>query len=595
MQGLLRCRLYGKIILQSSLPANGQKQMNPFVLQKENLDFQLKEIAGLPLLLERQRFAHLDDQTIELILLQAVRLAGEKLGPLAVSADAQGCSLDEQGVHLPSGTTEIWSDWCALGFPMLAVATEEDGMDLPLSVQCAVQEICDAANMAFGMLAINQRCAMDALRSAILTDASRTQLDQWLPRLGSGEITSTIAISEPQAGSDVGRILTAAIPRDDGSWILNGSKIWISYGDHDATAQIIHLILARVPGGESGTRGLGLFAVPKLLAEDSAQTNGITVLRLEEKMGLHASPTCVLDIKDAKGWLVGEPGKGLQALFVMMNGMRLAVSVQGAAIANAVSLHALAYANERPQGGSHKQAPVMINEHADVRRMLLEMIAESELARALSLRTARYLDLASTSSGHEAAQHLAVAELLLPLAKTLGAETGFRVANMGIQVMGGYGYTRDYPLERMARDIRVSAIYEGTSGIQALDFLRRKILKDDAATLDLLISSMEVDLGSGKSPFASLFTELRQIHASTLGKFSEGQADNEGAYAFMQLSGLLVHCWNGHVLFSRADRNKAAEARIVAALQYFAGTLLQKARLWQQASLDRLPDCNFSI
>jgi alkylation response protein AidB-like acyl-CoA dehydrogenase len=565
--------------------------MNHLQLQKQQLDFQLRAIAGLPALLQSDRWSHIDEQTSDMILEQAVRLAAEKLAPLAASGDHAGCTLDQGRVHLPAGTRQTWEDWCELGFPMLALALEKDGMDLPLSLQCAIQELCDGTNMAFGMLAINQRCAIAALSSAFIPPESKSMIDAWLPRLGSGEITSTIAISEPQAGSDVGRILTSARQEQDGSWLLNGSKIWISYGDHDATDQILHLMLARVPNGETGTRGLGLFAVPRLLDEDESKANGITVLRLEEKMGLHASPTCVLDIRDARGWLIGEPGKGLQALFVMMNGMRLAVSVQGAAIASAAALHALAYANERPQGGRPDSKAVMICEHADVRRMLLEMIADSELARAFSLRTACLLDQAA-QGGEAAADLLALAELMLPMAKTLGAETGFRTANTGIQVLGGYGYTRDYPLERMARDIRVSAIYEGTSGIQALDLLHRKILKNESVVLNRLLALIEEDLTDGDSPFADALPGLRQIHTRTLQQFSSGNASNEGAYAFLQLTGLLIHCWNGHALCCHADPTRAQEGRLKAALEYFASGLPAIAQYWADRCMARLPDCD---
>ena len=342
--------------------------------------------------------------------------------------------------------------------------------------------------MAFGMLGINLRCAARAL----IANASEELVQRWVPGLVSGEIASTIVISEPQAGSDVGRIRTSATPADNGKWQINGSKIWISYGDHDATSQIIHLVLARVPSDEIGTRALGLFAVPKLL--DDEQANKVVTSRLEHKMGLHASPTCVLDFDNAEGVLIGEAGKGLQALFIMMNGMRLAVGVQGSAVANVATLRAQEYARERPQGGRPDEAALMISEHADVKRMLLEMTAKSEMIRALTLRTAAYLDLAEASDDDSKAQlYLRLGELLLPLAKTVGSESAFQVASQGIQVLGGYGYTNDYPIERMARDIRVSSIYEGTSGIQALDFMKRKVLGDQGDTLRALLDMIRAD------------------------------------------------------------------------------------------------------
>ena len=555
--------------------------------------FQLKIFAGLDDLLVSEKFSHLDLQSLELVLEQAQRFSEQTLTALATKGDRDGCSLKQGRVILPAGTTEAWQTWCELGFPLTAVEPARNGLGFPLSLQCAIQEICDAANLAFGMLAINQRCAICALTHASLDHNAQRQVDEWLPLLNTGEITSTIAISEPQAGSDVGRILTAAKPLEDGSWSVSGTKIWISYGDHDATKQILHLLLARIPDGGPGTRGLGLFAVPKLLDESSLQTNGISVQRLEEKMGLHASPTCVLELKEAKGWLIGEAGKGLQALFTMMNGMRLAVAVQGSAVANRATEIAVAYANERLQGGDSSQPPLPISRHADVRRMLLEMTAASELARALTLRTAALLDLASASTGDAAGQLQRLAELLLPLAKTIGAETGFEVANTGIQVLGGYGYSSEYPLDRMARDIRIASIYEGTSGIQALDFLKRKVLKDEGRTLHDLIEIIRKDLSKGTSPFMEPVTEIFTLHAKTTDYFVSGASGDEGACAYLQLSALLMHCWNGHTLWQKLDPVEITQQRLQAALQYYAAGLQAKASYWHARCNSPLPDCTF--
>src|SRR5690606_6790640 len=300
-----------------------------------------------------------------------------------------------------------------------------------------------------------------------------------------------------------------------GSWRLTGSKLWISFADHDATDEIIHLVLARVPNGEAGTRGLGLFLVPGEKDESGRQRNGVNILRLEHKMGLHGSPTCVLELDGARGTLIGEAGRGLQALFAMMNPMRLAVAAQGSAVANAAALHALRYAMDRPQGGSPLQPAVPIAIHADVRRMLLDMFAQAELARALSLRTASCLDRAEAGVD-EAREWRQLGELLLPIAKTRNAEAGFRVANIGIQVLGGYGYTSDYPLERMARDVRVAAIYEGTSGIQALDFIKRKILADEGRALAALDAHIRSDLILPQTAFSPLAGEALNLLQDTI-------------------------------------------------------------------------------
>jgi alkylation response protein AidB-like acyl-CoA dehydrogenase len=557
--------------------------------QAEALHFHLEHIAQLPRLQTLERFAHVDADTTRMIVEQAAAFAGATLAPLASSGDVEGCRLVEGRVVLPAGTREAYQAWCELGFPALGLPLEHEGLGFPLAVQSAVQEICDGANMAFGMVGINLRCAALAL----LGNASPELAQRWVPGLISGSVASTIVISEPQAGSDVGRILTSAQPRDDGTWCINGSKIWISYGDHDATDQILHLVLARVPNGEAGTRGLGLFAVPRQL--DSGATNGVKVLRLEHKMGLHASPTCVLDLNDAQGWLVGEAGRGLQALFVMMNGMRLAVAVQGAAVANVATLHAIVYARERPQGGSPLGKPVMIAEHADVRRMLLEMTAHGELLRALALRTAGFLDLGDALDGDEALHWRKLGELLLPVAKTVNAETAFDVASQGIQVLGGYGYTNDYPLERLARDIRVASIYEGTSGIQALVFLKRKVLADKGATLNKLIDLIETDIAQADTPF-SVDTKfvLATLKARRDDVLDAGNAAEDRAYALLQLTGCAVHGWNGHALYAAATGNSDYQQRLRAALLVFANSLADQALLWSSKASEALPAYRFS-
>lgn len=556
--------------------------------QIEGLQLQLHAIADLDAILATEKYAHVDREMIAMMFEQSARFAEEKLAPLAQSGDVDGCLLDNGRVSLPPGTPAVYAEWCELGYPMLGQPMDFDGLDFPHAVQSAVQEILDGANIAFGMLGINLRCAAQAL----IANAPDELVQRWVPGLVSGEIASTIVISEPQAGSDVGRIRTSATPEDDGTWTLTGSKIWISFGDHDATDQILHLVLARVPNEEIGTRALGLFAVPK--RREDGSPNGVNVSRLEHKMGLHASPTCVLELDKARGHLVGDAGKGLQALFIMMNGMRLAVGVQGAAVANAATLHALDYARERPQGGRPDETPVMISTHPDVKRQLLEMTARSEMIRALVLRTAAYLDLAE-AEGND--RHLKIAELMLPLAKTLGAESAFEIASQGIQVLGGYGYTNDYPLERMARDIRVAAIYEGTSGIQALDFLKRKVLGDGGATLDALLDLIATDL-VGTAPdnplhggLAAALACLRDTQAALLVRAADDRRAGEaGAYHFLRLSGLVVTHWLGMLLYDAATGDSAYQHRLRAALTLAATGLDEEAAKLARLALQEAPD-----
>ena len=565
--------------------------MSLFLNQIEGLQLQLQLVAELEAIMASEKFSHVDREMIDMMLDQSARFAEEQLVALAESGDIAGCKLENGNVSLPPGTPEVYQQWCELGFPALGLPMDFDGLDFPNIVQSAVQEILDGANIAFGMLGINLRCAARAL----IANASDDLIQRWVPGLVSGEISSTIVISEPQAGSDVGRIRTSASPGEDNKWMLNGSKIWISFGDHDATEQIIHLVLARVPGDEIGTRALGLFAVPKYRDDEISEDkrNPVNVSRLEHKMGLHGSPTCVLEFDNAEGYLIGAAGKGLQALFIMMNGMRLAVGVQGSAVANTATLRALEYAQERPQGGRPDSSPVMISEHADVKRMLLEMTAKSEMIRALTLRTAAYLDLAEATDDAEAAQqYLNLGELLLPIAKTIGSETAFQVANQGIQVLGGYGYTNDYPIERMVRDIRVSSIYEGTSGIQALDFLKRKVLGDEGRTLTALLTIIRQDITGTDTdnPLKAGVDNIVQAMASLLDELLDRAATDRksvepGAYHFLCFSGLLVTHWLGMLLYRGALEETDYQQRLKAALALSATGLNEEAGLLAKLSL----------
>ena len=550
--------------------------------------FHLQAIAGLDKIIASEQFVHVDQQSIALLLEQAARFANEQLEPLAQSGDGEGCRLQDGAVILPRGSRQAYQQWCELGFPALSLPLAIDGLGFPAAVQTAVQELCDGANMSFGMLPISVRAAA----MLISAHGSADLKHRYLPGLVSGEIAATICISEPQAGSDVGRIRSNATPNNDGTWQINGNKIWISYGDHDACEQIVHMVLARVPGDAVGTAALGLFAVPKLKAD--ATPNGISVSRLEEKMGLHASPTCAMEFANSQGFLMGEPGKGMQAMFVMMNSMRLAVGAQAAAIANAATLHAIDYARQRPQGGKPNLPPPMIIEHADVKRMLLEMTTRSELLRALVMRTAGYLDLAASSTDDgKKLRWQKLAELLLPIAKTIGAETAFEVASQAMQVMGGYGYTNDYPVERLLRDARILAIFEGTSGIQSLDLIKRKIYGDGGEGLSYLLGEIDNTIAhSGPdNPLCESLRALTSMLRSTYEEIAANRKDDpaiitSAAYAFLQLCGQVVCCWCGVDLLESATGNSPYQQRLRAALNLYASSVVLTAQTWAHRAVE---------
>lgn len=437
--------------------------------------------ATLALLLERVvdgAEARADADTMGAILGEAARFAGKHLAPLAAVADGEGCRVEAGRVRTAAGHAEAWRAYAEAGWAGLTAPEAAGGQGLPMALAAAAQELFDAADPAFGMLAINARCATRLLER----HGDAETRDAWLPRLAGGAWAATICISEPQAGSDVGRVRTRAEQDGGGTWRLTGEKCWISYGDHDLTERIGHFTLARPRGAPAGTRGLSLFLAPDTLEDGSR--NGVAATRLEEKLGLHGSPTCTLAFEGAAAVPIGPPGRGLPTLFAMIVSMRLGVASQGAAVAQAASAIAERYAAERSQGGPPDAPPVPITAHAEVRRLLLAMRARAEAARLIALQAAAWVDAGDAGDAAAAAR----AAMLLPVAKTFGAEAAFANADAAIQVLGGAGYVREWPAERMLRDGRVFSIYEGTTAVQGLDLLLRRVLGEGGAPVlrDLL-------------------------------------------------------------------------------------------------------------
>jgi alkylation response protein AidB-like acyl-CoA dehydrogenase len=423
------------------------------------------------------------------------------------------------------------------------------GQGLPLALAAAAQELFDAADPGFGMLAINARCAGRLLERH--GDPATQAI--WLPKLASGAWGATICISEPQAGSDVGRIRTRAVEEVDGTWRLTGEKCWISYGDHDLTERIGHFALARAQGAPAGTRGLSLFLVPDRL--EDGRRNSVTATRLEEKLGLHGSPTCALAFEDAVAVPIGPPGRGLRTLFAMIVAMRLGVAAQGAAVAQAAAAVAERYARERGQGGDPAAPPVPITRHAEVRRLLLGMRVRAEAARLIALQAAAWVDAGDAGDAAAAAR----AAMLLPVAKTFGAEAAFTNADAAIQVLGGAGYVRDWPVERMLRDCRVFSIYEGTTAIQGLDLLLRRVLGEGgAAVLQDMVDRLAPAPGIAEAVLGS---------AAALAE-SAPRVREAAAVPFLHLLGLA--CADG--LLRRAGRQAGPLAGHYAAIAAFHGT-----------------------
>jgi alkylation response protein AidB-like acyl-CoA dehydrogenase len=467
--------------------------MTDYVAPLEDIRFLFNQVLDYKRLCSLPEFSHADLGVVDAVLTEAARFTSKVLGPLNAVGDQEGSRLENGRVVTPSGFPQAYRSYVEGGWPGLDIPVEYGGQGLPLVLQAACAEMVNGACAAFGMLPLMERAATRLL----VAHAPKFIVDAYVPKLAVGEWGATICISEAQAGSDVGRISTLAISREDGNYALSGTKIFVTYGDQDFTEQIVHMVLARMPGAPAGTRGLSLFLVPKRLIQADGSLgslNAVEVSRLEHKMGLKASPTCVVNFDGAVGYLIGRKGAGLKAMFTMVNTMRLEVAMQGVAVAGAATGKALRYAMERLQGGTPELPPVPIIEHADVRRMLFTMRARTEAMRALVLEAALNLDLASAGAPGDRADALALAEWLLPVCKACGSEAGFEVANLAVQVFGGHGYVADAGVEQYVRDSRVMSIYEGANGIQALDLVTRKLAQDAGLRFRLFTQRVRADL-----------------------------------------------------------------------------------------------------
>ena len=473
------------------------------------------------------------------VLTEAARMAESVIAPIDPGLDREGARLVEGRVRTAAGHAEAWRTFADNGWIGLALPEALGGQGQPLVLQTACEELFNRASPAFSMLPTPNRTAAALLHAHADADVR----DQWMPKLISGAWGATICISEPDAGSDVGRIRTRATLGDDGVWRIEGTKCWISYGDHDLTQRIGHFMLAR-SSDAPGVRGLSLFLVPDSRADGSR--NGVTVERIEEKLGLHGSPTCVLSFADAEGVPIGPEGRGLQTLFAMMLLMRLSCGPQGVGVGSGALAVAKRYALERRQGGDPKAPPVPIADHADVQRMLLEMGGRIEVARGISLAAAAAMDLSEACP--DAAERdgwLSLAQFLLPIAKDWSARLAFDVASGSVQVLGGAGYTREWPVERSLRDARVFAVFEGTSGIQAIDMLHRRLWREKGEGIARFMVFARADCGEDDmSGVVSRTLDRLQKCCDALNAMSGTPREAEaGASAFLELVSLAVGGW----------------------------------------------------
>ena len=439
------------------------------------------------------RLGEISEEAAEMtdaVLEGAGQFAAGEWAPLEREGDTNGPKWTPDGVKMPAGFAQAYQAYVEGGWGTIGSPAEHGGQGLPVSLSIAVLETLGTANMGFALAPILTVGAVEAL----MHHGTPEQQAAYLPHLSTGAWTGTMNLTEPQAGSDVGALKTKAEPVGDGSFRIKGTKIFISFGDHDMAENIVHLVLARTPGAPAGTKGISLFLVPKyrLNADGTPGTfNDVRVVSIEHKMGLHASPTCVLsfgDNDDCIGTLVGRELGGIRAMFTMMNNARLNVGLQGVQVAERATQRAIAYARERVQGYRDGQQ-VAIIEHPDVRRMLLRMKAQTQAARALVYYAFGQLDRARAGDGAADKR----VELLTPLAKAHGTDLGNEVASLGVQVHGGMGYIEETGAAQHFRDARITPIYEGTNGIQAADLVGRKLSMDNGGTLLGLLAEMRED------------------------------------------------------------------------------------------------------
>ena len=438
---------------------------------------------------------------VETILTEATRFAAEAIAPLNAVADRNGPHLAEGVVTTSPGWKALYTDWRTSGWNALSAPEAWGGQELPGVVQAACREIWNSASMSFGIGPTLTEGAIEAL----ISHAPEALQTLYLPRLVSGEWMGTMNLTEPQSGSDLSGIRTRAEPAGDGSYRVFGQKIFITYGEHDLTENIVHLVLARLPGAPEGTRGISLFLVPKFLVNPDGslgERNDLVCVGLEHKLGLHGSPTCTMAFGEAGGaigYLIGEENRGLNCMFTMMNNTRLAVGIQGVGVAERAYQKARAFAAERRQGRADRAVmePSPIVAHPDVQRMRLTMKAQTGAARGICYRAAAAIDR-SEHAGDEAERRraLAIASLLTPIAKSFATDTGVDVASLGVQVHGGMGYIEETGAAQYYRDARIAPIYEGTNGIQAIDLVTRKIGQEDGAVVAALIAEMETVLAA---------------------------------------------------------------------------------------------------
>jgi alkylation response protein AidB-like acyl-CoA dehydrogenase len=554
----------------------------------------LKSAAGIEALMADGTIA-VDTETVRAIVEEAGKFGEEVLDPLNSVGDRTGSRLVDGKVVTPPGWKEAYKQFSEAGWGALPCPEEHGGQGLPQMVAMAACEIWNASNMSFGLCPLLTQGAIDAVEQHGSDDLK----DTYLTKMVAGTWTGTMNLTEPHAGSDLGHLRAKAVKQSDGTYKITGTKIFITYGDHEMTENICHLVLARLPDAPAGTRGISLFLVPKYLVNADGSVgarNDVICASLEHKLGIHASPTCVMKFGEsggATGYLVGEENRGLNVMFIMMNAARLAVGVQGVAVAERATQRAVAYAKERRQGATasvQKGEMGPIIEHADVRRSLMTMKAMTQAARAICLVTAKEIDVSRRAA--DPAKRAAAANraaLLTPIAKAFSTDIGCEVASMGVQIHGGMGFIEETGAAQHYRDARILPIYEGTNGIQAIDLVLRKLPIEGGKVMESYIAELQETVKEVRASNRPEFGRMGDRLADTVAALAEASrwiggalaknpdAALAGAAPYLRLFGLAAGgCYlaRGALLSARGESGTASH---IALARFFAENLCTAA------------------
>lgn len=539
-------------------------------------------MAALP------RHEGLDSALAIRILEEGGKFCADILEPLNRSADEEGCSLKDGLVTTPKGFAAAYKAFVDAGWPGLSGDTEFGGQGLPRVIQILLDEMLSSANLSFGLFPGLTRGAVEAINDHA-TDSLKAR---YLPKMISGEWTGAMALTEASSGTDLGLLATRAEPWGDGAYAITGTKIFISSGDHDFGGNVVHLVLARLPDAPKGVKGISLFLSPKFLVNEDGslgKRNGMSVGALEHKMGIHAQPTCVMNYDGAIGWLVGEPGRGLNAMFTMMNAERLLVGIQGLGIGEAANQKAVAYAQERLQGRAANGAngPVPIIQHADVRKMLLTGRALTDAGRALAVWSALQMDIAAHHPDEETRRIAdGFVALLTPVVKAAFTDFGFDIAVQSQQVLGGHGYIREWGMEQYVRDARITQIYEGTNGVQAMDLLCRKLPLEngDVARRFFALIASDLDAANGVTDLADVVEavgqalgRLQQLTQHLLANATDLDEAGAAATDYLRSFALVTYGWlwvKMAVAATKASEPTVSQDRYANLARFFTARIL---------------------